>query len=317
MKRFAVLFIVLSSLVGVIKTNAQVSVGVSVGIAPPALPVYEQPPCPGDGYMWTPGYWAWGPDGYYWVPGVWVIVPEVGFLWTPGYWGFDDGHYWWHGGYWGPHIGFYGGVCYGYGYWGHGFGGGRWEGGHFRYNTAVWHVGGGVHNTYVDRTVIVNNNSRTSFNGRGGVEAQPTTEERGAMNERHMQPTSTQVSHEHSASASRGQLATVNHGNPTTAARSTVGGQRYNAGGSAIHSAPRTNAGPQHQSAQPHQMQSHQAAPAMQHSAPQMSHAAPIPHQAAPAQHAAPPMQHSAPQPHMSRPAPAPHMGGGGGHERR
>jgi len=50
-------------------SQAEWSVGVSVGIAPPALPVYVQPPCPAPGYMWTPGYWAWGDDGYYWVPG--------------------------------------------------------------------------------------------------------------------------------------------------------------------------------------------------------------------------------------------------------
>jgi hypothetical protein len=43
----------------------------------PELPVYEQPICPGDGYIWTPGYWAW--DGeYYWVPGTWVMAPKSG-----------------------------------------------------------------------------------------------------------------------------------------------------------------------------------------------------------------------------------------------
>ena len=47
---------------------AQVAITVSFG--PPALPVYEQPLCPAEGYIWTPGYWAWYPDyGYYWVPG--------------------------------------------------------------------------------------------------------------------------------------------------------------------------------------------------------------------------------------------------------
>jgi hypothetical protein len=40
--------------------------------APPPLPDYEQPQAPGDGYLWTPGYWAWGGGGYYWVPGGWV-----------------------------------------------------------------------------------------------------------------------------------------------------------------------------------------------------------------------------------------------------
>src|SRR4051794_40202246 len=62
-------------------------VAVSVGIAPPALPVYEQPLCPVEGYIWTPGYWAYGPYGYYWVQGVWVAPPRVGWYWTPGYWG--------------------------------------------------------------------------------------------------------------------------------------------------------------------------------------------------------------------------------------
>ena len=39
--------------------GAQIAVGISVDIAPPPLPVYDQPPIPGDGYIWTPGYWAW------------------------------------------------------------------------------------------------------------------------------------------------------------------------------------------------------------------------------------------------------------------
>lgn len=56
------------------------AVFVSVNIAPPELPVYAQPPCPGDGYMWTPGYWAYGAEGYYWIPGVWVQPPAVGLL---------------------------------------------------------------------------------------------------------------------------------------------------------------------------------------------------------------------------------------------
>src|SRR5882757_7324139 len=77
---------------------AQVSVGISVGFAPPAIPVYEQPQCPGEGYIWTPGYWAYGDDDYYWVPGTWVMAPEPGLLWTPGYWGFADGVYVFHRG---------------------------------------------------------------------------------------------------------------------------------------------------------------------------------------------------------------------------
>src|SRR6266851_2796004 len=129
---------------------AQISVGVSIRVGPPALPVYVQPPCPTEGYLWTPGYWAYGPDGYYWVPGVWVSPPQVGVLWTPGYWGWNEGVYVFHGGYWGPHVGFYGGVNYGFGYGGVGFVGGGWEGGRYRYNTAVTNVNTTVvHNTYI------------------------------------------------------------------------------------------------------------------------------------------------------------------------
>src|ERR1700733_12235554 len=113
--------------------SAQIGVGISIHVGPPALPVYEQPLCPGDGYIWTPGYWAYGPAGYYWVPGVWVMPPSVGVLWTPGYWGFAGGLYGWHAGYWGPHVGYYGGINYGFGYAGVGFVGRYWSGGDFSY----------------------------------------------------------------------------------------------------------------------------------------------------------------------------------------
>src|SRR5215472_3847994 len=119
------------------QSRAQIAVGVSVRIGPPALPVYVQPVCPGPGYIWTPGYWAYGPDGYYWVPGTWVQPPVVGVLWTPGYWGWSNGYYLWHEGYWGPHVGFYGGINYGFGYTGVGFRGGYWNNGAFFYNRSV------------------------------------------------------------------------------------------------------------------------------------------------------------------------------------
>ena len=66
---------------------------------PPPLPEYSQPECPGEGYLWTPGYWSYAPQGYYWVPGVWAQPPQVGFLWTPGYWGFIGSRYRYHYGY--------------------------------------------------------------------------------------------------------------------------------------------------------------------------------------------------------------------------
>src|SRR5258708_1402810 len=118
---------------------AQVSVNISVGVPPPELPVYDQPPMPDDGYLWTPGYWAWSENAqdYYWVPGTWVLAPQPDYLWTAGYWGAAGGVFFWHAGYWGPHIGFYGGVNYGYGYGGTGYEGGYWREGRLYYNRSV------------------------------------------------------------------------------------------------------------------------------------------------------------------------------------
>lgn len=227
------------------KLFAQVSIGVgiSVHLAPPALPVYTQPVCPGDGYIWTPGYWAYGDDGYYWVPGVWVRPPHYGLLWTPGYWGFTDGVYVYHAGYWGPHVGFYGGINYGFGYGGVGFGGGVWAGNVFRYNTAVTNVNTTVvHNTYVNNTVINNtvvNNNRVSFNGQGGVNARPTPQEQTAMSERHIDATPQQQSHMMAARQDRSQLASQNGGHPAVAAMNRINGRKFDQQGriaNGIHS---------------------------------------------------------------------------------
>ncbi|MGZ3756408.1 MAG: hypothetical protein ACXVAY_06670 [Mucilaginibacter sp.] len=228
------------------QTYAQVSVGVSVRLAPPPLPVYVQPPCPVDGYLWQPGYWAYNDDdGYYWVPGVWVAPPRFGLLWTPCYWGYDNGVYLYHAGYWGPHVGFYGGLNYGYGYPGVGFIGGGWSGRSFRYNTAVFNVNRTViHNTYIDRSVVRNyGGGRASFNGPGGVNRQPRPEERAAMSERHFAPTRTQLSHQQMAGRNPGQHFSANHGNPSTPAMNRPNGHM---GGMPAH-----NGGAQRSMSQP------------------------------------------------------------------
>jgi hypothetical protein len=202
---------------------AQIAVGISVRVGPPALPVYAQPICPGPGYMWTPGYWAWNDDaGYYWVPGTWVVAP-VGMLWTPGYWGWAGGLYVWHGGYWGPHIGFYGGINYGFGYGGVGFAGGEWRGGAFYYNRSVTNVSvTNVTNVY-NKTVIVNEN-HTAFNGgTGGVQAHATAAEEAAAHEQHTAPLAAQTQHEHAASQNRSNFASENHGKPSIAATAKPG----------------------------------------------------------------------------------------------
>src|ERR1700691_2532197 len=198
---------------------------ISVGFAPPVLPVYTQPLCPGDGYLWTPGYWAYGPGGYYWVPGVWVQPPSYGLLWTPGYWGWGGSAFIFHAGYWGPHVGFYGGINYGFGYGGIGFVGGRWEGGHFAYNTAVMNVNRTViHNTYVENVHITNVGNHTSFNGgRGGIDARPGPQEMAAERENHIGPTGQQQSHIQAAQSNRGNFASANGGHPQMAAMQRPG----------------------------------------------------------------------------------------------
>jgi hypothetical protein len=200
---------------------AQVAIGISVRVGPPALPVYAQPICPGPGYIWTPGYWGWNDGGgYYWVPGTWVLAP-VGMLWTPGYWGWGSGVYLWHAGYWGPHVGFYGGINYGYGYGGVGFVGGEWRSGAYYYNRSVTNVSvTNVTNVY-NRTVVVNKTvvNNVSYNGgTGGVVARPTTQEEGYARESHTAPLAVQNQHAQFASENRQNFASVNQGRPAIAA---------------------------------------------------------------------------------------------------
>jgi len=210
----------------VIATFSTVSSGavfVSVAIAPPVLPVYTQPVCPGVGYIWVPGYWAYGEFGYYWVPGTWVLAPFVGGLWTPGYWGWGNGAYLWHEGFWGLSVGFYGGINYGFGYTGVGYAGGYWNQGAFYYNRAVNNVDPRiVHNVY-SKTVVNNfGANRVSFNGgRGGTTAHPTAAEMTAARTQRMALTSTQASVRRAASTNREQLASVNHARPSVLATRT------------------------------------------------------------------------------------------------
>jgi hypothetical protein len=197
-----------------------VEVEVRATEAPPPLPDYEQPPCPEEGYLWTPGYWAWAGGGYYWVPGTWVQPPRVGVLWTPGYWGFVGGVYAFHAGYWGPHVGFYGGVNYGFGYGGVGFVGGRWAGNSFAYNRTVNNVNvTNIHNTY-NETVINNVTvNKVSYNGgAGGVAAAPSPQERAAAQEPHVAATPMQRQHVQEAVRNPALAARTNGGHPAIAA---------------------------------------------------------------------------------------------------
>lgn len=326
---------VLALLVFLIPAVSKAGVMISVGFAPPVLPVYEQPMCPEAGYMWTPGYWAYGDSDYYWVPGSWEPAPFVGALWTPPYWGWQGGQYVFNDGYWGNSVGYYGGVNYGFGYMGVGFVGGMWRGNTFAYNTAVMHVNTAViHNTYIDRTVVerntIVNNNHVSFNGGpGGINHAPTAAEQVAGHDQHLAATSFQRSHESSAMANKSSYASNNgghpqnlavsrplaaenhnppagfnaHGSANTGPANANAGVRANNGGAAAHG----NTAPafqQHQMTEPRQSMN------QPHETPQ-SHAAPQ-YRAAPQPRVAQaPQQHTAPQPRM---APQPHAEEGRDH---
>jgi hypothetical protein len=200
-------------------SSAQIGFGVSVRIAPPEIPVYEQPICPGDGYIWTPGYWSYGDDDYFWVPGAWIMAPEVGYLWTPGYWGWGDNGYLFHDGYWGTQVGFYGGINYGFGYSGRGYEGGRWDNGHFFYNQSVNRVNVSINRNVYNVRVNENSGSRVSFNGgTGGVQVRATSQEEAAGREHHLAPVAAQTEHVQSARANPELRASSNHGKPSEAA---------------------------------------------------------------------------------------------------
>lgn len=246
--------------------------------APPELPDYDQPPTPGDGYLWTPGYWAWGATGYYWVPGAWVEPPYQGALWTPGYWAYRNNRYAYYRGYWGRHIGYYGGVNYGYGYAGVGYQGGYWNGNSFFYNREVNNVNVSVvHNVY-DYHVVVRNQARVSFNGGpGGIMVRPRPAELAAWREPHATPMRTQLAKEHAASLNRAQFYNTNHGRPESAAvREPIAADR---GERAQEARPMERPAPeQHRAAAPQR----QAAPVRHEAAPQRREAAPQRHEAAP-----------------------------------
>jgi hypothetical protein len=208
---------------------AVAQVAISVRFGPPALPVYEQPPCPEEGYLWTPGFWDWDADNqdYYWVPGTWVMAPQPGLLWTPAWWGWEGGGFLFHGGYWATEVGWYGGINYGFGYWGHGFWGGRWDHDRFMYNRAVFNVNERViHNVYEDRTVIVNNRgeNRVSYNGgEGGITERPNQREEAAEHLQHFPPARAQVEHRQMARSDPQMRASANHGKPPVAATGRAG----------------------------------------------------------------------------------------------
>ena len=229
----------------VIPASAFAQLHVSVQVGPPELPVYDQPICPEDGDLWTPGYWAYDDSvsDYYWVDGAWVAPPESGYLWTPGYWGWGDGGYFFPEGYWGLNVGFYGGINYGFGYYGAGYGGGRWRDGHFFYNRSVNHLDGDhFRNTYDERVERGGSNSRVSYNGgRGGIEVHANAQQESAARERHLPEVGAQAEHARAARGNPESRASVNHGRPGNAVATRSG--EGAAAGREAESAPRMESG--------------------------------------------------------------------------
>src|SRR5271163_1869064 len=130
-----------------------------------------------------------------------------------------------HQGYWGPHVGFYGGINYGFGYGGVGYKGGRQGNGHFSYNPFVNRVNTPViHNTY--NTTIVNNvtvNHVSYSGGEGGVEARPTPQETSYANQHHIPPVAAQTQHVEEARGNPELRASANKGVPPIAATAKPG----------------------------------------------------------------------------------------------
>ena len=197
--------------------QAQASIGISVGFAPPALPYYYQPRIPAYGYIWTPGFWAWYGEiqDYYWVPGTWVRPPRIGLLWTPGYWGWNNGLYIFSDGYWGANVGYYGGINYGYGYGGHGYDGGEWRHGRLYYNRSANNIVNARIPTVYNHAVGHAGPGRVSFNGgAGGVLARPSAAQLAGSRGPHVAYTADQQRHLQSARGEPALRSKVNHGAP-------------------------------------------------------------------------------------------------------
>ncbi len=305
------------SLAFIAPAHAQADVVITASSAPPPIPVYSQPPIPGPGFIWIPGYWAWDGQEYYWVPGFWAMPPAVDLLWTPGYWGWDDAdnNYAFYSGYWAPAVGYYGGIDYGFGYTGVGYHGGYWRDHDFYYNRAVNNLGNAhiatVFNAPVPAAVTP---TRVNYHGgHGGTTVRPTPAELAVAHEHHMAATAEQIRHETEASRIASLRYNQNHGRPPIAAteRANQFHGAHVAAALAAHAhrppgpahAPEAGAAGRPRVAAPAPHFAHAAPQHFAHAAPHFAHAAPHFAHAAPRfAHAAPHFAHAAP--HFAHAAP-------------
>jgi hypothetical protein len=68
--------------------------------APPPPRVEPQPPMPGAGYVWGPGYYAWKNKAYEWSAGSWQRPPHEGYGWVRPTYVPIGGHYYFQPGRW-------------------------------------------------------------------------------------------------------------------------------------------------------------------------------------------------------------------------
>ena len=114
----------------------------------------------------------------------------------------------------GAHIGFYGGINYGFGYAG-ALAGGRWENGQFFYNRAVNNLGAAPVTRVYNQRIAINNTTidRVSYNsGQGELQVKPTPEQEQVAAERRIAATPAQVTQVRTASINPEQFHSTNRG---------------------------------------------------------------------------------------------------------
>jgi hypothetical protein len=89
-------FVVASAL----SASAFGQIQIYIGAPPPPIRYEAPPPMPGEGFVWTAGFWEPHGPHYRWVPGRYVRAPYPGAHWTPARYEHGDKGWRMHQGYW-------------------------------------------------------------------------------------------------------------------------------------------------------------------------------------------------------------------------
>jgi WXXGXW repeat (2 copies) len=102
MKRSILRLFGLAALIVLIASSrAHAGARVFLQIGPPAPLAVVAPVAPAPyGYVWQPGYYAWGGAAYRWVPGVWSRPPFSRAAWVAPRWGYGPRGWSFARGYW-------------------------------------------------------------------------------------------------------------------------------------------------------------------------------------------------------------------------